>query len=107
MQDIRTLREFAAAQTPDLYFQFENGDRCVVLTAPTCDEFHEWHYYLLTNEDGLRVVRRHKIIPDLYPTKIVDCEGDLTEVEKAIIRRVAAEVSKGTLVAMPDCNRTA
>jgi hypothetical protein len=105
MEQITALHKFAAAQDKDHAFKFENGDRCVVLHAPACGEFHEWHYYLLLNEDGLRIVRRHKILPDVYPTKTIDCEGTLTEVEKRIIADVASKVASGELAAMPDCNK--
>lgn len=99
------LRAYVQRQPATHAFAFENGDTCVVLTAPSCGEFHEWHYYLLLNDDKLRVVRRHKILPDVYPTKIIDCTKKLDKADSAIVNAVAEKITSSTLVAMPDCSR--
>src|SRR5690242_9360510 len=86
-------------------FTLESGEWCVVLTAPVCDTFHEWHYYLLLQDEKLRVVRRHKILPDVYPTRVITPAQRLTKDDAAIVRHVAEHIENGQLTAMPDCNK--
>jgi len=98
--------EYLKYTPSQLKLPFENGDLCVVLMPPAGQGFHDWYYYLLEHpEKGIRLVRRHRILPELFPTQeIAITEGsNMTQEEKDIIASVWQKIANDELKPMGDC----
>ena len=104
MTPAQLLREFLHTLPAGMKLRLENGDELVVLMPKRGTGFHDWHYYLLDGpKKGLRVVRRHRVLPELFPTReiIVDAaEGKARQ----IVEVVAQKINEGMLEAMGDCS---
>ena len=85
---------------------FENGDLCVVLMPTTGQGFHDWYYYLLEHpQRGIRLVRRHRILPELFPTQeiAITIEHEMAKNDAEIIASVWQKLANDQLRPMGDC----
>lgn len=89
-----------------LKLPFENGDLCVVLMPPVGQGFHDWYYYLLEHPiKGIRLVRRHRILPELFPTQeiAIAATGEITPNDAEVIASVWQKIANDQLKPMGDC----
>jgi len=89
-----------------LKLPFENGDLCVVLMPPAGQGFHDWYYYLLEHpQNGIRLIRRHRILPELFPTReiAIEAANQASPGDAEVIAGVWRKIADDQLKPMGDC----
>lgn len=87
-----------------LKLPFASDDHCVVFMPASGEGFHDWYYYLLEHpQKGIRLVRRHRILPELYPTQEIPLTESMPDDHIIIARAVWEKIANDQLLPMGDC----